>query len=155
MTFHHIGIAVKTIDQSAPDFLTSFLADWDGVITTDPVQRVRVCFLYPRIAGMPVIELIEPLDSQSPVSRFLAKGGALHHFCFEVDLLDQHLECYRGNGDVIVQEPVPAVAFNQRRIAWVYTKQRMLLEFLEASAEVRIASGGEHAFSTYSESHSQ
>jgi len=132
VTFHHIGFVVKAIEKSAPDFAASVLSDWDGSIIVDPLQDVRVTFLQPRSPDMPVVELVEPLDSQSPVFQFLSKGGGLHHLCYQVDSLGEHLERCRAAGDFIVREPVPAVAFNQRRIAWVYTKQRLLLEYLEA-----------------------
>jgi len=131
MTFHHIGFVVKAIKHSAPEFSASLMAEWDGAIVADPLQSVSVAFLYPRSPGMAVVELVEPLGSESPVSRFLAKGGGLHHLCYEVDSLDKQLEWCRTAGDWIVREPVPAVAFNQRRIAWVYTRQHLLLEFLE------------------------
>ena len=132
MRFHHIGFVVKAIERSVADFTVSLMADWDGTIVVDPLQAVRVTFLHMRRMGMPSVELVEPLHARSPVSRFLAKGGGLHHLCYQVRSLDQQLEWRRANGEFIVQEPVPAVAFAQRRIAWVYTKQKLLLELLEA-----------------------
>jgi hypothetical protein len=33
--------------------------------------------------------------------------------------------------DPIVRAPTPAVAFEGRRIGWVYTKSKLLLEYLE------------------------
>jgi len=35
---------------------------------------------------------------------------------------------------VIVSPPLPAAAFDGRRIAWVVTKDKLLLEFLEAAS---------------------
>ena len=36
---------------------------------------------------------------------------------------------------MIVSKPVPAVAFQGRRIAWIYTSSRQLFELVEAKAE--------------------
>jgi methylmalonyl-CoA/ethylmalonyl-CoA epimerase len=76
--------------------------------------------------------LLEPASEASPVTDFLKKGGGLHHLCYEVESLDKQLEFSQTIGAMIVGPPLPAVAFAGRRIAWVYTKGRLLLEFLPA-----------------------
>jgi methylmalonyl-CoA/ethylmalonyl-CoA epimerase len=65
------------------------------------------------------------------VGQFLIRGGGLHHLCYEVAELDAHLEKMQARGGIIVKPPLPAVAFENRRIAWVVTRQKLLLEFLE------------------------
>jgi methylmalonyl-CoA/ethylmalonyl-CoA epimerase len=35
---------------------------------------------------------------------------------------------------IVVAKPVPAVAFQGRRIAWIYTPSRQLFEIVEAKA---------------------
>jgi methylmalonyl-CoA/ethylmalonyl-CoA epimerase len=49
-----------------------------------------------------------------------------------VKSLDRQLEDSKGMGGVIVRPPLPAVAFEDRRIAWVFTRERLLVEFLES-----------------------
>jgi hypothetical protein len=34
-------------------------------------------------------------------------------------------------GAVVTQKPVPALAFDGRRVAWIYTRDKLLLEYLE------------------------
>jgi hypothetical protein len=48
-----------------------------------------------------------------------------------VDDLDRHLRFMRAQRAVIVKKPQPAAAFGGRRIAWVSTGDRLLVEFLE------------------------
>jgi methylmalonyl-CoA/ethylmalonyl-CoA epimerase len=55
----------------------------------------------------------------------------LHHVCYVVDSLEQKLEESRAQRSLIVRSPVPAVAFGGRRIAWIYTRQKLLIEYLE------------------------
>ena len=83
--------------------------------------------------GVQLLELVEPAGDASPVSRFLEKGGGLHHLCYEVTDLGEHLKLIRAAGCVVVRAPMPAAAFQQRLIAWAWTREKLLLEFLEAA----------------------
>jgi|SRR5579862_2571095 len=130
-TFHHIGFVVASIENSIQGFLQSLDAEWDGKIFHDPNQVVKVTFLHGRLAGTPVLELVEPAGESSPVLPFLKRGGGLHHLCYEVGDLEEQLRLSRLQQGIVVRSPVPAVAFGGRRIAWVYTKNKLLLEFLE------------------------
>ena len=59
------------------------------------------------------------------------KRQGLHHLCYEVNDLEAELETARSHGGIVVRKPVPAVAFGGRRIAWVFTRYKLLVEFLE------------------------
>ncbi len=131
---HHVGFVVAEIRTAMPGFLHSMQAQWDERIFEDPLQKVKVAFMSTR-QGDAMIELVEPAGESSPVLRFLnEKGGGLHHLCYEVPDLEKSLAESRERGLMIVSRPKPAVAFGGRRIAWVLTKEKMLVEFLETSA---------------------
>jgi methylmalonyl-CoA/ethylmalonyl-CoA epimerase len=130
-SFHHVGFVVASIQNSVQGFAESLQAEWDGVITHDPSQMVRVSFLRSKSAADPLFELIEPAGEKSPVLPFLKKGGGLHHVCYEVQDLEKQLESIRSKGGLIARAPMPAEAFGGRRIAWVYTKNKLLIEYLE------------------------
>lgn len=136
LTLHHVGFVVADIAPAMEGFLRSLNASWDRRIIEDPVQRVKVAFLTTR-PGEPQIELVEPVGERSPVRKFLLeKGGGLHHFCYEASSLQVELRAFRSRGAILVQPPVPAVAFDGRRIAWVLTRENLLVELLEASPAV-------------------
>ena len=130
-SFHHVGYVVSSIAQVGQDFARSLSAEWDGVIIHDPLQEARVTFM--RCAGpeSPAVELVEPAGDTSPLHKVVAKGGGLHHVCYEVDSLDAQLTESRAAGCLVVKNPLAAVAFGGRRIAWVYTRQKLLVEYLE------------------------
>ena len=130
-SFHHVGFVVASIDAAIQGVAKSVDAEWDGEITHDPLQYVRVAFLRPKHAVDPLVELVEPAGEKSPVLAFLKRGGGLHHLCYEVDQLDRQLETSRAGGGLVVRPPLPAVAFGGRRIAWFYTKEKLLIEYLE------------------------
>jgi len=128
---HHLGCVVPSISTVADAFAASISASWDGHIIHDPLQRVRVAFFKPADARNPVYELVEPAGDNSPVTNFLKKGGGLHHVCYEIDDLELGLKEASGAGWLMVSPPKPAVAFGGRRIAWIYSKDRLLMELLE------------------------
>ena len=128
---HHVGFAVRSIASEVDAFRSSILASWDGKIFNDPLQKVRVTFLQTSSPTDAMVELVEPAADDSPVGQFLKRGGGLHHLCYEVPELDTHLGKMQAVGGIIVKPPLPAVAFENRRIAWVVTRQKLLLEFLE------------------------
>jgi methylmalonyl-CoA/ethylmalonyl-CoA epimerase len=128
---HHLGFVVKSISTVADEFAASISARWDGEIIHDPIQRVRVAFFSPVDSANPVYELVEPASEDSPVADFLKKRGGFHHVCYEVNDLDAALEVARSTGWMIASSPAPAVAFEGRRIAWIFSKTRLLMELLE------------------------
>jgi methylmalonyl-CoA/ethylmalonyl-CoA epimerase len=132
---HHVGFVVANIEACAPGMTHALLADWNNEIFTDPLQRVRVTFLTGG-GQSPLFELVEPLGQNSPVFRFLSDGGGLHHLCYEVSSISEHLDRIRAAGGVIVSRAKPAVAFGGRLIAWALTREKLLLEFLQLPATI-------------------
>jgi methylmalonyl-CoA/ethylmalonyl-CoA epimerase len=131
LRFHHVGIVVSDIAAAMEGFSRSLSATWDGRIYEDPFQKVKVAFLAARPGDTP-IELVEPATDDSPVIRFLReKGGGLHHVCYEVANLEEQMAKMKSRGSLIARRPRPAVAFEGRRIAWMLTAEKLLVELLE------------------------
>jgi methylmalonyl-CoA/ethylmalonyl-CoA epimerase len=103
----------------------------------DPLQQVRVCFLAKGAGDVAEIELIEPTSEDSPVQSMVTnnKGGA-YHLCFETEDIEAALRHAMEHGCVVVSQPTPAVAFQGRRIAWIYAPSRQLFELVEAGGAV-------------------
>ncbi len=101
-----------------------------GPVTDDPIQHVRVCFL--EKDGAPRLELLEPLDEQSPVVRTLSTSGVSpYHICYEVADITAAIEALRGQRFLLVNGPVPACAMGDKRIAFLYQKNTGLIELVE------------------------
>ena len=129
--FHHLGVAVKSIPKAITVYQDLFGYELVSGPFDDPIQRVSVCFLGRQTAGEIVIELVAPLGDDTPINRVLSKGGGPYHTCYEVDDLDAGLAQLASKKCIIVSRPVPAVAFNNRRIAWLFTPTQQLVELLE------------------------
>tara|TARA_Y100000996_G_scaffold163152_1_gene126736 strand:+ start:632 stop:1039 length:408 start_codon:yes stop_codon:yes gene_type:complete len=114
MKLHHIGIVVKNIEESFGE-ITKFLQFNE---TTIPVkiesQKVNVCFLK---TSDVYLELIEPIENDSPVKKFSEIGGGFHHLCFEVDDVKKQIEIMEENGARVIVEPTRG--FEGRTIAFV------------------------------------
>jgi len=128
---HHIAFVVCSIREAAERLTRILSGVWDGRIVNIPEQAVWVSFVRRITPGEPLLELVQPVDEQSPVAAFLKRGGGLHHLCYEVEDLQTEIECAGSEGSIVVQKPVPATAFGGRRVAWVFTRDRLLLEYLE------------------------
>jgi hypothetical protein len=93
---HHIGFVLTSIQGGAESFARSLGATWDGNIILDSLQKVRVTFLKGPYATDSLIELVEPGALESPVSRFLERGGGLHHLIVFNPLVACGLNRLRG-----------------------------------------------------------
>lgn len=131
LKFDHVGVAVEDLQRSIDSYCELFGYRVLSGPFDDPIQRVTVCFLGTGRAHDVVIEIVSALTDDSPVARLLAKGGGAYHICYSVANIEQSVAEFRTKGSVIVMQPVPAVAFAMRRIAWLYTPDRQLLELLE------------------------
>ena len=126
-----MGIAVPDL-QPASEFYSKVMGlRLIAEPVEDPIQKVRVCFLADAGRAQPCIELICPLDDKSPVNGYLKKGIGAYHLCYEVNDIESELAALQTKGCLIVSQPVPAVAFAGRKIAWVFTPTKHLLELLE------------------------
>jgi methylmalonyl-CoA/ethylmalonyl-CoA epimerase len=132
---HHVGYVVASISKSAPRFAQLLSIGWDGQVIHDPLQFVRVTFLPANLSTQSTIELVEPAGPRSPVRKFAEAGGGLHHVCYEVDDLQAQIEYSQSAGATLVRVPLPAKAFDGRRIAWIMTAEKQLVEYLERAAD--------------------
>jgi len=87
---HHVAIAVRRIEDAVPFFRDTLELVADPIRDL-PDQRVRVVFLGDATGR---IELIQPLDAESGVAKFVAEHPkpTLHHVCYVVDDLAATLD---------------------------------------------------------------
>ncbi len=116
--FEHVGLVVSSINEAIKNIDT----------TTDSTQKVSVAFV--SINGVK-IELIEPLTSDSPVIQSLKKGQKLLHICFKTPDIEASIKEARNYGIHCIAKPIPAKAFDNNKIAWLYSSIYGLFELLE------------------------
>lgn len=78
----HIGIAVKSIEESLP-YYEDVLGFKCYSVEEVTDQKVKTAFLK---VGETKIELLEPTADDSPISKFLEnRGPGIHHIAFAVE----------------------------------------------------------------------
>jgi len=130
-SLHHIGYVVASIAEDIDRWKLALSAISVTETYDDEIQQARVAFLDLPPAGLTKVELVEPLGQDSRVASFLEKGGGLHHLCFEVDDLERQISEMKIQNAMLLRRPQPAVAFGGRRIAWMLTREKLLIEYLE------------------------
>jgi methylmalonyl-CoA/ethylmalonyl-CoA epimerase len=131
LRFSHVGVAVANLERALTVYHRIFGYTVRSGPFVDPIQKASVCFIATSKDGDVPIELVAPAGDDSPVNKLLGKGVGAYHLCYEVDDIGEALKYVRSQGCLVVSEPVPAVAFEGRRIAWFYTPTRQLTELVE------------------------
>ena len=100
---HHVAYVVPDIDAALPLYTGLFGMPVEDreVLDDQGVEAASVA------VGNGRIELIQPLDPESSVGRFLERrGGGMHHVAFEVPDVAAALDELRARGvDLIDQAP--------------------------------------------------
>ena len=125
----HIGIAVKSIDESLKFWEDTLGIKCHGVEEVAE-QKVKTAFL-------PVedteIELLEGTSEESPVAKFIAaKGEGIHHLAIRVDNLEEALAELKAKGVRLIDE-TPRCGAGGAKIAFLHPKATggILLELSE------------------------
>lgn len=130
LKFHHIGIACFSIEKSKAFY--EQMGYQASPTTDDPIQNIRICFLEKE--GMPLLELLEPIDENSPVNSILQSQGVTpYHICYQTDNLEESIRTLRKEERFVkVSKPAPACAIGNRRVVFMYRKDVGLIELVEA-----------------------
>lgn len=131
MRLHHVGIVTDDIKSGIKRHKALFNLRPVTKVVSDPNQKVAVVLLSTPEQEGTSVELIAPLAKDSPVSNVLKKGTHLYHICFEVDDIEEALERARKQGAIVVSRPSEAKLYRGKRIAFIYTRDKYLVEFLE------------------------
>jgi methylmalonyl-CoA epimerase len=126
----HIGIAVDDVEAVVECF-HKLLGVRPYKAETVTEQGVRTHLLD---AGTAKLELLEALNEDSPVQRFLdRRGEGMHHVAFEVDDLSATISRLRDAGFDLLSEP-PQPGADDKQIAFVHPKEThgVLVEFCES-----------------------
>ncbi len=134
MILHHYGFATSDINETAKQFEVLGYKKTSAGLIIDPIQNVRLLFL--EKDKTPLLELVEPLSDNSPVSKIIhASGPTLYHTCYEVDSIGESKNNLRKKGFVTIVNPLTAVAFNNRLICFLYSRYIGLIELLQKRDE--------------------
>ena len=112
----HIAVIVPELDEAMGFWVDALGLKLEHVEHVED-QGVDVAFLP---AGESDIELLEPIDSESGVARFLErKGPGMHHICFEVDDIDATLARLKEKNVPLINEEA-TIGTGGKKIAFIH-----------------------------------
>jgi methylmalonyl-CoA/ethylmalonyl-CoA epimerase len=123
----HVGVAVPDLEPA--------LAFYRDVLGLEPhaPEVVDGATIASLSFGEAQVELLAPVEPDSPIGKFLdRRGPGIHHICYRVPDLDAALEACRKAGYRLVDE-VPRRGAGGRRIAFIHPKSTagILLELTD------------------------
>jgi methylmalonyl-CoA/ethylmalonyl-CoA epimerase len=130
MKLHHFGILVEDIESCSHDYVAHFGYEIRSKIIHDPLQAAYALFL-----ALPsettYLELVSPDGPRSALQNALKRMPGPHHICFSTVAIEESLEYMSSKGAMVIRPPVPAVAFRNRKIAWLMERNCTLIELVE------------------------
>jgi hypothetical protein len=101
----------------------------------DELRKVNLSFLkHPTNEAM--IEIVQPISEGSEAHGLLQKyNNNFYHLCFEVDGLHEEISRLSSDGFVLVSKPMPAVAFENRLVAFLASSGTGIIELLESPSD--------------------
>lgn len=127
MRLHHIGIAVKELEEAIERFRALGLKETARGIVEE--FKVAVSMM---AVGEAKLEFLQPLG-ESPMQRFLEKRGeGLHHIAFAVKDINKSLSTLQAQGVELI-DLAPRVGFGGHRVAFLHPKSfgGVLVELVE------------------------
>ena len=113
---HHLGVAVQNLDEALETYVRLFGAELEhrGRIEDQGVEAAAV------LIGAGRVELLAPLDDETPVGKFLAsRGPGMHHVAYEVADVRSELGRLSAAGAELIDEE-PRVGLFGLQVAFVH-----------------------------------
>ena len=130
---NHIAVVVNDLEEA--------MHFWVDALGLELSHREHVASEAVDVAFLPVgdskIELLQPVDNESGVARYLEKrGSGMHHICFEVDDIEAALQKLKLANVQLINE-VPTVGADGRKFAFIHPKSAsgVLVELYELKAD--------------------
>lgn len=129
---NHVGIAVPSLEEAMETYRTLYGATDITTPFDMPAQGVKVCFV-----NLPnsQIELIEPLNEDSPIWNFIQKNpkGGQHHVCFEVEEIHAAVAAMKERGATVLG--APRIGAHGTPIVFIHPRNSngVLIELMETA----------------------
>lgn len=114
----HIGIAVSSLEEALPFYVDSLHLQLEAIEEVAS-EKVKVAFLK---IGESRIELLEPMNEDSPIASFISKRGeGIHHIALSSDNIEDRLQELSKRGIKLIHEK-PVKGAGGADIAFLHPK---------------------------------
>ena len=118
LQIEHIGIAIKSLENSIPLFEKLFNTDCYKTETVES-EHVATAFLK---TGPNKIELLASTTEDGVIAKFIEKKGeGIHHIAFEVEDIYAEMERLRAEGFVLLNEK-PKEGADNKLVCFLHPK---------------------------------
>jgi methylmalonyl-CoA/ethylmalonyl-CoA epimerase len=126
--FHHLGIATRSIENCAGVY--SRLGYTVSEIKEEPSQNVRIGFLSK--VGSPMLELVEPVSSNTPVSNIVKNSGTTpYHSCYQVENMQDAIDELEELNFRLLFEPIKSEAMEEGLFCYLFSPDIGLIELYQ------------------------
>ena len=119
MNIDHIAHAVPNIDEAIMAYKKSFNVPISEVMIIEK-QNIKMAIVsFENLK----IELMEPLNDKSPISKFLEKNpkGGLHHYCISVNDIKREYDEHKKSGLNVIAEPT--TGYHGRNLYFIHPNE--------------------------------
>ena len=115
---NHIAIAVPDVKEAALKWQQALNIKKSEIIVLEK-HGVKVVFL--EFSNLK-IELLEPLNNESPISKFLEKNpkGGMHHICFEVEKITETINSLKNKQINILGDGNPKIGAHDKPVVFIH-----------------------------------
>ena len=115
---NHIAIAVPDVKKAALKWQQALDIKKSEIIVLEE-HGVKVVFL--EFSNLK-IELLEPLNNKSPISKFLEKNpkGGMHHICFEVEKITETINSLKNKNINILGDGNPKIGAHNKPVVFLH-----------------------------------
>ena len=115
---NHIAIAVPDVKEAALKWQQALNMKKSEIIILEE-HGVKVVFL--EFSNLK-IELLEPLNDKSPISKFLEKNpkGGMHHICFEVEKITETINALKNKNINILGDGNPKIGAHNKPVVFLH-----------------------------------
>ncbi|MBL6606274.1 MAG: methylmalonyl-CoA epimerase [Alphaproteobacteria bacterium] len=119
-SINHIAIAVPDIRAAMAQWQERVGAEISEIQTL-PEHGVHVAFIK---AENGKVELLEPIDENSPIAKFLEKNadGGMHHICFDVEDLIASRDKLIAAGGRVLGSDEPRIGAHGKPVIFIHPK---------------------------------
>lgn len=118
---NHVAIVVPDLAAAAAVYRDTLGAEVSAPQTL-PEHGVHVVFVeLPNTK----IELLQAIDAQSPIHKFLARnpGGGMHHVCYEVDDILAARDRLQAKGAKVLGDGTPRIGAHGKPVLFLSPKE--------------------------------
>ena len=128
MKFHHIGYLTNNINNSIKEFKKINYKNKNNLIN-DKNLYVKIQFIF---NSNNIIELVKPYKKNYSFSKNIKNKNFAYHFAYKVKNLNKAINKLKINSFKLIVNPVPAKAFNNKKVAFLKMKNGFIIELIES-----------------------